>query len=98
MEKEADRILDNIVELAALLDEETLTNADLPVVELAKCVTIKKLAGTRQGSRASLSLRCGQNWHPTPEEAREVRTASESMGTNDALQQNRSYCCHWDQR
>src|SRR5215510_8185202 len=47
MEKEAYRILDNIVRLAALLDEDTLRNADLPLVELAKCVAIKKPAAAR---------------------------------------------------
>lgn len=43
MEKEAEKILTNIIELAELLDDETLQNArDVPIMELAKSVTIKK--------------------------------------------------------
>ncbi|MGH7844141.1 MAG: hypothetical protein ACREQW_03055 [Candidatus Binatia bacterium] len=43
MEKAAEKILHNIIELAELLDEETLKNAaDIPIMELAKSVSIKK--------------------------------------------------------
>ena len=49
MEKEAEKILNNIIELAELLDEETLQNApDVLIVELAKSVSIKKTKARKE--------------------------------------------------
>jgi hypothetical protein len=42
-EREADKILDNIIQLAELLDEEALRNADgIHFIELARSVSLKK--------------------------------------------------------
>jgi hypothetical protein len=41
--READKILDNIIQLAELLDEEALRNADgIHFIELARSVSMKK--------------------------------------------------------
>ena len=43
MEREAEKILRNIIRLSELLDEETLRNiSDLPFVELAKSLSVRE--------------------------------------------------------
>ncbi|HWP58352.1 MAG TPA: hypothetical protein VNL14_10720 [Candidatus Acidoferrales bacterium] len=62
MENRAEEILNNIIDLAELLDEETLRNAaDVPIIELAKSVSIQRRAPQRRepacGARAAARRR-----------------------------------------
>jgi hypothetical protein len=68
MKMNATDIMNNIIQLAELLDEETLKNAaDVPILELAKSVSIKKLKPwkAQKTELASGSLPPG----PKPDEA-----------------------------
>jgi hypothetical protein len=55
-EREADKILDNIIQLAELLDEEALRNAEgIHFIELARSVSLKKSRKAHGHNSMSLS-------------------------------------------